>query len=503
MKHTLTLLTVLLLAPLAAITAAENKPARPNVVIFLTDDESWLERSAYGWSKIPTPHFDRVAKEGVLFTRGYTSAPSCAPSRASLLTGRNFWELEEGAFIQSHLPPKFAVLPDLMEAGGYFAGYTGKGYGPALMTGRTRNPAGNAFNSIKRKKPEEGINPVDYVASFAKFLAEKPAEKPFYFWCGPTEPHGPYGRDNDKKLLERHGIGLDAVKVPRFLPDTAGVRHGRAKFLYEVCHVDGTLGGVLKLLEERGELANTLLVVTSDNGTAVPRSKASPYDWGLHEPMVMMWPARVKGNRRVDDFVNFADLAPTILEAAGLPVPKEMSGRSVLGVLFSGRSGRVDPSRSWTAGGLEWHGELPPINKASRMIRDERYQYIVNYSPAPRMILSPDARRPDDEYASTAERSELTGLLAKHPDHPSVKPFVTLHVDPPPREELYDCEADPFELKNLADSAEYAAVKARLKAQLEAYQHQTKDPRITGDMEVFERTRDFVQDRKRKGYHDE
>jgi hypothetical protein len=75
--------------------------AKPNIVVFITDDESWQERSAYGWSKIPTPNFDRVARDGVLFTRGYTSAPSCAPSRAALLTGRNFWELEEGAFIQA------------------------------------------------------------------------------------------------------------------------------------------------------------------------------------------------------------------------------------------------------------------------------------------------------------------------------------------------------------------------------------------------------------------
>lgn len=476
---------------------------KPNIVIFITDDESWLERSAYGWSKLPTPHFDRVAKEGVLFTRGYTSAPSCAPSRASLLTGRNFWELEEGAFIQAHLPAKFAVLPDLMEAGGYFAGYTGKGYSPALMTGRARNPAGNAFNTIKRKEKEIGINPVDYAANFAQFLAEKPAGKPFWFWCGPTEPHAPYGKDNDRKLRERYGVGLDAVKVPGFLPDTAGIRRGRAKFLYEVCHVDDTLGGVLKTLEARGELANTLLIVTADNGTAVSRSKATPYDWGLHVPLAMMWPARVKGNRRVEDFVNSADLAPTVLEAAGLPVPKEMSGRSVLDVLLSGKSGRVDPARSWTAGGLEWHGELPPMNRASRMIRDERYQYIVNYHPAPRMVLSPDARRPDDEYAATAERSELTALLSKHPDHPAMKPFVALHVAPPPRQELYDCEADPFELKNLADLPEHAAVKARLKARLESYQRQTKDPRITGEMAVFERTRTFVQDRKRKGYRDE
>ena len=119
MKPILTLLLILCVhhASVLQSHAAEGKPARPNVLTFLTDDESWLERSAYGWSKIPTPNFDRVAKPGVLFTHGYTSAPSCAPSRAALLTGRNFWELEQRAFIQAWLPSKFPVLPDMLEAG--------------------------------------------------------------------------------------------------------------------------------------------------------------------------------------------------------------------------------------------------------------------------------------------------------------------------------------------------------------------------------------------------
>jgi N-sulfoglucosamine sulfohydrolase len=143
------------------------------------------------------------------------------------------------------------------------------------------------------------------------------------------------------------------------------------------------------------------------------------------------------------------------------------------------------------------------MNRASRMIRDERYQYIVNYSPAPRMVLSADMRRPDEEYAENALKSDVTDLLQKHPEHPAVKPFVDLLVNPPPREELYDCQEDPFELKNLADSPQHAEVKARLKAQLEAYQRKTCDPRITGDMAIFDKTRAFVEERKRKGYKDE
>jgi uncharacterized sulfatase len=512
MNHRLFAGAVLLLASLASLHAAEKKPAAPpNVLIFVTDDESWLERSVYGWSKISTPNLDRLAKQGVLFTHAYCSAPSCAPSRASLLTGRNFWELEEGAFIQAWLPAKFATLPDLMEAGGYSAGYTGKGWGPPEsyawgpntlpQSGRKRNPAGNVFNSIKREH-EPDMSDIDYPANFEKFLAERPQDRPFWFWVGTQEPHAPCAKNNHEKLQVKYGITLDDIKVPGFLPDTPGVRRGRGNMLYEVCHADEDLGKILKILEARGQLENTILIATGDNGTQVLRSKANIYDWGLHEPLAVLWPARIKPGRQVDDFVSFVDFAPTILEAAGLPIPREMSGRSFLNVLLSPASGKVDLRRSWVSAGLEWHGEKDPVNLAGRMIRDERYEYIVNYGTGPRRILNPSKVLPDSEYEHTAETGNEIDLITKHPEHPLVKPFMRLLVSPRPHEELYDSQTDVWQTNNLAELPQYAAIKEKLKKQLEAYQRKTKDPRITGDMEIFKRTRAYVQNVKygKKGY---
>ena len=138
-------LAAFLLAPVAVSQAAETK--RPNILIVINDDQSWLECSAYGNSSVQTPAFDRVAKAGVLFTRAYCSAPSCAPARAALLTGRNFWELEQGAFIQAWLPAKFATLPERLEAAGYHAGYTGKGLGARREGAHrpTRRPGGQGL----------------------------------------------------------------------------------------------------------------------------------------------------------------------------------------------------------------------------------------------------------------------------------------------------------------------------------------------------------------------
>jgi arylsulfatase A-like enzyme len=216
----------------------------------------------------------------------------------------------------------------------------------------------------------------------------------------------------------------------------------------------------------------------------------------------MMWPARVPAGRTVSDFVNFADIAPTILDAAGLPVPPDMSGRSALNVLLSKSAGRVDPSRDFTVAGLEWHGDLPPCGQAARMIRDERFQYIVNYSDGPRFPLTDGKQQPDAAYEQNAATLDVAPLLSAHRDHPAVKRLVSLIQAPRLREELYDCAADPAQLKNLADAPEFADVKQKLRARLEACQRQTKDPRITGEMAIFEETLKFVRQRKSAGYSD-
>lgn len=479
-----------------ATTAATEQ--RPNFLIFITDDESWQERSAYGWSNLPTPHFDRIAREGALFTRGYTSAPSCAPSRAALLTGRNFWELEQGAFIQAWLPEKFARLPDLLAARGYHAGYTGKGWGPGVPppNGSRRNPAGEVYNAVKRKERLPGISDIDYAANLERFLAKRPKDAPFWFWVGCIEPHSPCAPDNHVRLKEQYGLGPEDVRVPGFLPDTPGIRRHRANMLYEVCHADKDLGRILDVLTAKGLLDNTLVVVTGDNGTQVLRSKTNLYDWGVHVPLAMLWPARIKPGRRIDDFVNFIDIAPTMLQAAGIERPRDMTGRSLLDLLRSGASGRIDPERGWTTAGLEWHGESDPSSWAARMIRSERYLYIVNYSDQPRRVLPADRRLADSAYDATASTGSEVELITRHPEHPKVKRYVELFAAARPREELYDSETDPWQLQNLANSPAHAAIKADLKARLEEYQRRTGDPRATGKMEIFEATRAFVLQRK-------
>lgn len=475
----------------------EGAGKRPNVVIVINDDESWFEASAYGRSDVQTPAFDQLARSGVLIRHGYTSAPSCAPSRAALLTGRNFWELEQGAYIQAWVPSKFARLPDLLAAAGYFTGYTGKGWGPGVVDphGGPENIAGRAFNGRMHKEVAPGLSRIDYVANFAAFFRQKPRNAPFYFWVGVLEPHEPWGPDNYKKL----NLPLEKITLPAYHPDTIGVRRNRANYLWEVEDADRTLAKVVALLRETGELENTIIIATADNGTPVPRMKADVYDEGLHVPMAISWPKGIPGGRRIDDFVNFIDLAPTILEAAGAPVPAEMSGRSVLSILKSDKSGQVDPERTWTMGGLEWHGTTH-AGLPARMIRTQRFIYIRNYTDAVRVEIPVERRRNLEDWGKLSETFNVAQLIVGFPHHPVVAAKLPYLQEARPMEELYDCQVDPQQMNNLAADPRYAMVKARLVKVMEDYQRRTGDPRITGDLKIFNETLKFVQKRKASGY---
>jgi uncharacterized sulfatase len=180
----------------------------------------------------------------------------------------------------------------------------------------------------------------------------------------------------------------------------------------------------------------------------------------------MMWPARVPKGRTVTDFVSFADFAPTFLEAAGLAVPAGMTGRSVLPILASGKSGRVEPERNFIITGLEWHGEFDPASRSCRSIRDDRYAYLVRYANV-------------DGQGQPLETAAL------------VKPV---------KEEFYDLEKDPWQLHDLAGDPAVAAEQKRLADQLREEGARRGDPRFTSDMALLAKTRAYVQKRKKIGY---
>ena len=355
--------------------------SKPNILFAITDDWSWPHAGIAGVEEISTPAFDRVAREGVLFKNCYVSAPSCTPSRGAILTGQYHWRLEEGGNLWSILPAKFHVYPDLLEEHGYHVGYTGKGWGPGDIesAGRTRNPAGPSYNQKQTQPPFEHMSSVDYAANFAAFLTEKRNDEPFCFWYGGFEPHRRY----EYAMGIEVGKNPQHVEVPAIFPDAEPVRNDILDYYVEIEYFDAHLGKMLQLLEERGELDNTLVVVTSDNGMPFPRAKANLYEWGTHMPLAIRWADAAKGGRVVDDFVSQTDFAPTFLEAAGIPPCNDMTGASLLPILLSSSEGQVEENRDHVLVGRERHAWVRKggVGYPCRAIRTKDYLYIRNYKP--------------------------------------------------------------------------------------------------------------------------
>ena len=470
--------------PAAAATAVK----RPNILLAIADDASWPHCSAYGCKWVNTPAFDRVAKMGVLFTHAYSPAPGCSPSRAALLTGRQVWQNEQAAAHASSFPRKWPVYTELLEKAGYFVGLTQKGWGPGnfKVDGWPHNPAGVAFDNrmLDKRSQPQGISPDDYAGNFKDFYAAKPKDKPFCFWYGCKEPHRSY---EDGSGLKR-GKKTSDVVVPSFLPDAELVRSDLLDYAVEIEHFDKHLVLMLKFLEEVGELDNTLIVVTSDNGMSIPRGKANLYDAGTHVPLAIAWPTRVKRGRVIDDFVSHIDHAPTFLEAAGLPVPNTMTGKSLLPMLLSGKSGRVEAWRDRVFTARERHSSARPNNLGYpiRAMQTHDFLYIRNFAPDRWPAGDPGPAQKSKTpygYYDIDDGPTKKLLVQEKEKYPR---FFDLAVAKRPAEELYDAKIDPGNIHNLANDPRFAEIKRKLAAEFEAYLKKTGDPRVLGNGDVFE-----------------
>ena len=443
---------------------AQTPPKQPNILLAIADDWSWPHAGAYGDPTVKTPNFDRTAREGVLFTRAFAAAPSCTPSRAALLTGRSPHQLEEGGVLHGFLPERFPVYTDLLEQAGYYVGYTRKGWGPGRFEpgGRTRNPAGQQFSD------------------FETFLRGRPAGRPFAFWFGSQDPHRPYEDGSGAAS----GIDLASIRVPAFLPDTLEVRRDLADYFFEVQRFDREVGEIVERLRALGELDNTLIVITADNGMPFPRAKANVYDAGARVPFAMRWPGRTKTGLVSNAFISLSDLAPTFLEAAGLKPPATMSARSILGLA----AGRDVQGRDRIFLERERHAHVRSGNLSYpvRAVRTDDWLYIRNFRPDrwpagdPEMVFSVGPYGDIDGGLSKT-------LLLERRDDPAIARFFALATAKRPAEELYDLQADPGQLINVAAEPKHGATKARLRRTLDEWMRTTGDPRATTDDDRWDR----------------
>jgi len=514
-----------------AVTSGLRADDRPNILFLFADD--WGRyASAYAGSDEPgginevvrTPHFDRLAERGVLFRNAHVSAPSCTPCRSALLTGQHFWRTGTasillGAVWDDSLP----TFPGLLREAGYHVGYTYKVWGPGTpsnspFTAEERySPAGSSFNrfsqavmsAVEKGEPgqaKENANRAkealfdEVRQNFRAFLDDHEEGQSFLYWFGPTNVHRKWIKGSGKELW---GIDPDDLegKMPPFLPDVPEVRQDLADYFGEIAAWDASIGILLEELEKTGEGDRTLIAVSGDHGApGFPYGKCNLYGFGTNVPLLLAGPG-VEGGRLVEDFASLTDLAPTFLESAGLPVPGEMTGRSLWPVLDSQDSGLVDETRTRVFTGRERHVDNARADFAPyphRAIRTADHSLIINFRPdrwplgdpyglEPGAVLDVQALEnntrltlPDEDAGPT--KAWLVGVRESEQwsDH-----FNWVYGKRP-RYELYDLAKDPFETTNVADDPAYAEIRAALEAELLAELRNTGDPRLIDDGRFYE-----------------
>ncbi len=483
LHHLLTLLFPICgISPAAAETIAPDK-RRPNILFYLTDDQSWQHTSIGGDPVLRTPGFDRLAREGVRFVNAFASAPSCAPMRASLLTGRYPWQLREGALLFGGIPREYPLFTHALEAAGYESAMAGKSYWPGNMNDDAyhRNPLGKRYHIGQPEPRPEGIGDCDYAATFARFLKQRDTRRPFFFWMGTSEPHRVY--QNGAGIAS--GIGPAAIPVPGFLPDHPAVRSDLADYYHEIHHQDAHLAAILDQLEAAGELDHTLVVVTSDNGMPFPRAKATLYDHGTRVPLAIRWGDRIPPGRTETRIVNLLDLARTFLDIAGAETPPGMAGHSLATLLTEASPAPTAPRDDFTITAMERHSlcRKGGLGYPMRALRTPDWLLVWNAEPDRWPAGDPPPFRPIfyREYGDV-DKSPTKRLLVENRDDPQIAPYYRMAFGKRPEFELFRIAEDPDQLVNLAAEPEHTATLETLRKQLDDFLKATGDPRATDEI---------------------
>ncbi len=514
---------------LLSCTQKPSEQNRPNILFAISDDQSFQHTSFAGCNFVNTPAFDKIANEGIYFSNCYAGSPGCAPSRSSIVTGRYPWQNEQSGQHASSWMKKHVPFIDLLENNGYATGRTGKGVSPFRYSQsekdslwRKGNAAGNTYSDISYVNEQDerfaqGIKNLNYFENFKYFVDNIKGSKPFFFWYGASEPHRRYEKDSWKRM----GKKLDDIKqVPGFLPDTDEIRGDLLDYAVEIEWFDLHLQRMLDYLESIGELDNTIVIVTSDNGMPFPRAKANCFEYGVHVPFAVRYPKEFPGKRIVDDPISFTDFAPTILELTGtstegmLPI----SGKSILNILRSKKQGNVDETKSFALAGRERHSSSRYLNWGypQRMIRSKDFIYIWNLRSERWPAGAPQRFHPNDStssypiYGLNEEGKYMEGgAFTDIDDCPSKRYIIENHTNPEvsfffelahgkrPEFELYNVKDDPFCLNNLTGNKDYGSIETYLKEKLTENLKLTHDPRVVGpDKEIFDSYKRYSKLRK-------
>ncbi len=418
---------------------------RPHVVLFIADDHTWQDCGPYGASDIRTPHLDRLAEEGMRFDLAFAATPTCSPSRSAIYTG--LYPFRNGAHANHSLVRDgLKSLPHYMGELGYrvvIAGKTHIGPRPVFPFEYLENS--NVMPPGKNHVLWTDLN----TRAVDRLLAGHDRSRPLCLVVCSHSPHV-YWPEND-------GYDPLGIKLPPYLLNTPQTRATRCQYYTDVTWMDKQVGQVRAALKTHGYADRTLFMYTADQGAQWPFAKWNLYDAGIRAPLLVHWPGRVPPGSTTRAMVSLIDLLPTMIEAAGGTPPPDIDGRSFLPVLL-GRKGQAREEVFASHTGDKGMNQAP-----MRCIRTERYKYIVNLAPQiPYTTHITKGSEPAAYWASwlrLAEKDAKAAALVERHNHR-------------PAEELYDLQADPYELKNLAADPAHAELLAKLREKVRQWRVQ-------------------------------
>lgn len=426
----------LVLGGLIASASAADTP-RPNFVIIIADDVSPDDLSPYD-GKAKTPNLQQLASAGMRFDRAFLTCSSCSPSRCSIVT--SLYPHQTGAAeLHQPLPADRVTFAQCLHEQGYYTAAAGKWH--------LGNAAQQGFDKIAGGKPSG-------CEQWVQTLAERPRDKPFCLWLAALDAH----RDYDPKSLPNVN-DPSSVSVPPFLPDTPEVRRDLANYYDELTRLDDYLGQVLAELERQKVADNTVVIFLADNGRAFPRCKTTLYDSGIRTPLIVRWPGKVKAGTVNEQLVSSLDLAPTVLEAAGVTPPKAFVGRSMVKLLSDAPADYQHRDAIFAE--RHWHDYAA----SQRAIRTRNFLYIRNDLP----------KHPRTPPADAVRSPTYVTMRALQADGKLAPEQATCFVSPAPSEELYDVQNDPHCLHNLAANSDQEGTLKQLRDRLTTWARETND----------------------------
>lgn len=445
------LLAVLALV-LPAVLASRSNGAAPNVLLIMADDCTYNDLPVYGGVNAKTPNIDRLASEGLVFENAYLAAAMCQPCRAELYTGQ--YPLTNGcSWNHSASRPDTRSLPHYLGERGYRVGIAGKVHVKPAAAFPFQNVSGFDKSCVRNPTRQHSLEAVE------RFMTSN-RQQPFCLVVALVEPHVPWVMGDASKYPPGD------LKLPPNLADTKLTREAFSRYLAEITYMDGQVGQLLELLDQSDLRDDTLVLFTSEQGSQFPGCKWTNWDTGVHTALIARWPGQIAAGERTKALVQYADVAPTLVELVDRKPPSGFDGKGFLPVLL----GQTNSHREFVYG---IHNNMPegpsyPI----RTISDGQFRYIENLQPEQLYI---EKHLMGLRGEGTLNNPYWGTWVFNSADSPRTYSLVKRYLQRP-AEQLYHTAEDPYEMRNLAEDSEWQSRKATLRKQLHQWRRSQGDP---------------------------